>query len=128
MLLFSHAYMVTEVLTLVNTSLVKFARCTVRCLYPRLPIWYNVLMQITTRQEAIDQNLKYYFTGKPCPNGHVSKRKVHNSTCYICAQEARTRRELLGFTWRNKQRQTLLDKFGGKCNRCGLDDPRALQI
>lgn len=30
-----------------------------------------------------------YFTGKPCKNGHIAERKVVNSTCVICAAEAR---------------------------------------
>ena len=32
--------------------------------------------------------LKYYFTGKPCKNGHVAKRHVHNQTCSVCVAQA----------------------------------------
>lgn len=30
---------------------------------------------------------KYYFTGKPCPKGHISKRWACNGTCYECTRE-----------------------------------------
>jgi hypothetical protein len=44
-------------------------------------------MQITTRQEARDQGLKHYFTGKPCGRGHVAPRFVSIAKCTICARE-----------------------------------------
>ena len=37
---------------------------------------------------AKQNNERYYFTGKPCKNGHVSKRNTHNGTCYECVQKA----------------------------------------
>jgi hypothetical protein len=30
--------------------------------------------------------------------------------------------------WTLKRRIAIIKKFGGKCKRCGFDDPRALQI
>jgi hypothetical protein len=33
-------------------------------------------MEIITKQEALDQHLKSYYTGKPCANGHLSKLKM----------------------------------------------------
>jgi len=88
-------------------------------------------MEPITKQEAKRANLKYYFTGKPCPKGHITKRKVHNGTCYECAQAARTARESIDegkHRTRPKLRKQILDKFGNACNRCGFSDPRALQI
>lgn len=38
---------------------------------------------------AREQGLKKYFTGKPCPNGHIAERKVVNSTCLVCSAESR---------------------------------------
>lgn len=29
----------------------------------------------------------YYFTGKPCKNGHVAKRRTKGGACIICAKE-----------------------------------------
>ena len=37
---------------------------------------------------AKQKNERYYFTGKPCKHGHVSKRNTHNGTCYECVQKA----------------------------------------
>lgn len=36
-----------------------------------------------SRAEAKAAGLKRYFTGKPCPKGHVAERYV-NGTCYEC--------------------------------------------
>jgi len=88
-------------------------------------------MDLITRSQALQQGLKYYFTGKPCPQGHVVKRKVHNGTCYECAQTARTVRESVeNGKWRTRPtlRRKILEKFGSACNRCGFSDSRALQI
>jgi hypothetical protein len=41
-----------------------------------------------TQKLAKQNNERYYFTGKPCKNGHVSKRNTHNGTCYECVQKA----------------------------------------
>ena len=41
-------------------------------------------MQVITRQEAREQGLKYYFTGKPCKRGHLSVRSVGNASCKQC--------------------------------------------
>ncbi len=48
-------------------------------------------MEIISRQEAIKKELIYYFTGIPCLRGHICKRSVYNSTCYICKCDARTK-------------------------------------
>lgn len=50
-------------------------------------------MNIITRKDAIIKGEKYYFTGQPCPLGHISKRSVHNCTCYDCKCLSRTKAE-----------------------------------
>jgi hypothetical protein len=44
-------------------------------------------MKIVSRQEAIEQGLKKYFTGKPCKYGHISERTTHNWQCVQCKRE-----------------------------------------
>jgi len=41
-------------------------------------------LKIITRKEAIEKNLKKYFTGKHCMRGHLSERNVYNHTCMEC--------------------------------------------
>lgn len=40
-------------------------------------------MEVMTRKEALNKGLKTYFTGKPCPKGHIAKRKV-SGACVEC--------------------------------------------
>jgi hypothetical protein len=42
-----------------------------------------------TRKEAKEQGLKWYFTGKPCVNGHVEPRLVSNFGCKTCLYKRR---------------------------------------
>lgn len=41
-------------------------------------------MEIISRKNAISQNLKRYFTGKPCNKNHISERLVSNRGCIEC--------------------------------------------
>lgn len=41
-------------------------------------------MTITDRKVAIAHNLKTYFTGKPCKNGHLAPRYTKSGACQIC--------------------------------------------
>ena len=41
------------------------------------------------RAEAKARGEKHYFTGKPCPQGHVAKRLVSSKCCTVCAAEYR---------------------------------------
>lgn len=41
----------------------------------------------TTRAGAKASGALYYFTGKPCPKGHFSKRKTSNSGCWACKKK-----------------------------------------
>jgi hypothetical protein len=40
--------------------------------------------KIITKREAREQGLKWFYTGKPCPKGHVCERYVANSECRKC--------------------------------------------
>jgi 5-methylcytosine-specific restriction endonuclease McrA len=40
---------------------------------------------IVTRAEAKAAGLPRYFTGKPCPHGHVVERLTANGTCRLCS-------------------------------------------
>ena len=42
-------------------------------------------MQIITRQEAKEQGLKRYFTGKPCKHGHIAERSF-TAGCVACKE------------------------------------------
>lgn len=41
--------------------------------------------QSITRREAQQQGAKWYYTGKPCKHGHISKRQTSNGACWECA-------------------------------------------
>lgn len=65
-------------------------------------------MEIISRKEAINKGLKYYFTGIPCPKNHISKRSIHNWTCYECKCEARDeahKKNPLGIRMRRAKRR-----------------------
>jgi 5-methylcytosine-specific restriction endonuclease McrA len=42
--------------------------------------------QIVTRAEAKAEGLRHYFTGKPCPHGHVVQRQTCDGGCTACAR------------------------------------------
>ena len=44
-------------------------------------------MKVICRQQAIEQNLDFYFTGIPCKNGHVCERYTLSKTCVTCGRE-----------------------------------------
>jgi hypothetical protein len=78
-------------------------------------------MKTITRKEALSKNLSYYFTGKPCRNGHICLRQTRSGNCYICAQKARNVRKCA-------IRSEVLKLLGNRCVRCSFSDERALQI
>jgi hypothetical protein len=41
-------------------------------------------VKVITRQEAIAQGLKHYFTGKPCKHGHLAPRFTNRRQCLEC--------------------------------------------
>ncbi len=46
-------------------------------------------MDIVTRKEAKERGLAQYFTGKPCPHGHVAERWAGTSRCVECDRKYR---------------------------------------
>ncbi len=44
----------------------------------------GIIMEIITRQEAKEQGLSRYFTGKPCKRGHVCERFIKSTHCIEC--------------------------------------------
>ena len=42
-------------------------------------------MQVITRKQAQDLQLKWYFTGKPCKHGHIADRQTANGRCKECS-------------------------------------------
>lgn len=40
-----------------------------------------------TRREAEESGNPYYFTGKACKNGHVSRRRTKDSNCFGCDRD-----------------------------------------
>jgi hypothetical protein len=45
-------------------------------------------MEIITRETALKQGLAWYFTGKPCKYGHVTRRHVNGRGCTECNKAA----------------------------------------
>jgi hypothetical protein len=41
-------------------------------------------MEVIERKDAKEQGLKFYFTGKPCKNGHFCERYVSTRKCVTC--------------------------------------------
>jgi hypothetical protein len=74
----------------------------------------NTKQQVISREEARQQGLKHYFTGKPCKRGHVAKRYVSTHVCVECGrlatkdwqEENRGRASELQQNWVKKQKQT----------------------
>ncbi len=46
-------------------------------------------MDVITRKEAKERWLPRYFTGKPCPHGHVAERWASISSCVECYRKYR---------------------------------------
>jgi 5-methylcytosine-specific restriction endonuclease McrA len=49
-------------------------------------------MDVITRAQAREAGWLHYFTGKPCPAGHVSPRQVSNGACTSCAKAGASKR------------------------------------
>jgi hypothetical protein len=43
--------------------------------------------KIITKQLAMEQGLKHYFTGEPCKYGHIENRLVSNRGCVTCLSD-----------------------------------------
>lgn len=46
-------------------------------------------MNIILKKTALKKNLIFYFTGRPCKRGHISKRYTKSRQCFRCKQEWR---------------------------------------
>jgi hypothetical protein len=46
----------------------------------------------TSRLEAHEKNIPHYFTGKPCLNGHLNKRRTSDGKCLSCDSEYQKRK------------------------------------
>lgn len=44
--------------------------------------------EIINRAEAKEKKLPYYFTGKPCPHGHIDQRLTSDYGCRECKRVA----------------------------------------
>jgi hypothetical protein len=51
-------------------------------------IYQSTVKYVNSRKEAIEKNLKFYFTGKACPKGHVDLRFTSTCNCTICQHAA----------------------------------------
>ena len=57
-------------------------------------------MKIISRKEAVEKDLKVYFTGKPCKNGHISIRGI-NGDCKDCTKYWNSKSQYKNSWWRN---------------------------
>lgn len=44
-------------------------------------------MRVISKKQAIQEKLKFYFTGKPCKRGHMAERRVCDRQCVECQKE-----------------------------------------
>ena len=63
-------------------------------------------MEIIRRKDAIKKGLVRYFTGKPCPRGHISERTIYGNACLTCRAE-KSREKLFAKKVANNQVQFL---------------------
>jgi len=49
------------------------------------------MVKKTTKEQAVAENAKRYYTGNACKKGHVAERYTKNSTCVKCAYETTTK-------------------------------------
>ena len=47
---------------------------------------YGGIMKIISRADAKAQNLKHYYTGKPCKHGHDAERYTNDGKCVTCVK------------------------------------------
>ena len=60
---------------------------------------------------ALELDLKYYFTGKQCKNGHLSKRQTTSKTCYECHKlKNLNQSSVYKKDWREKNKSILIEK------------------
>jgi len=68
------------------------------------------MMEVITRQEAIEQGRKEYFTGEPCGNGHLVEKWVLRNRCKQCKLNADRRYTVNNREKINAQAREYLEK------------------
>lgn len=63
----------------------------------------------TSREEARLAGSEYYFNGKPCPKGHITKRSTKWTGCEICVAEA-SRAHMKRFRDKNPEKAKAIRK------------------
>lgn len=89
-------------------------------------------MNIVTRKQALALGLKRYFTGKPCPHGHVTERQANRGGCMGCDAVKAERRfkanpELVraaNLLWQHNNKE----KFKASVSRWGVRNPEKKKI
>ena len=77
-------------------------------------------MKIISRAEAKASGLQYYYTGKPCKNGHTTKRLTKRGQCTGCYSIYTARAPELRSTWYNMLARCLnedaahFEDYGGR--------------
>lgn len=59
------------------------------------------MAKIITRKLAIQNGEKYYFTGKPCKNGHIATRLVSTYVCTKCGKEIYQTKDRDNYRYKN---------------------------
>lgn len=91
---------------------------------------------VISRSDAIREGLARYFTGKPCPHGHISERYANNAVCIACnfiytrsesqkaarkiismRPEARAAQHIRARKYRHKNRDRILAKMAVRNKR-----------
>jgi len=89
-------------------------------------------MMEVTRQQALKENLRFYFTNRPCSKGHLDKRYTHNSQCLGCQKGhsdshrktekyAKTRRKRYERLYLEDPARFLHDRARGRSRSSGLE-------
>lgn len=68
-------------------------------------------LAIVSRKEAKEKGLKYYFTGKYCKAGHLSKRLTGRSECSVCFDLLLEKRKEYSKIYREKNKSKLKVKY-----------------
>lgn len=65
-------------------------------------------MELLTRSDALSIGAKYYFTGKPCGNGHIAPRYASIGNCLECQKNSYQARRAKGCYDRERQLVTVV--------------------
>ena len=49
------------------------------------------MFKIILRREAIALGLATYYSGNPCPHGHMANRSTRSGRCRVCARQKSAR-------------------------------------